>query len=156
MAITLKRDNRNPLTAIENLKNEMERWFKQTLPRTFGQTEPVFEDTDLLRFPVVDIQEMEDKYVVKAELPGMKKDDINLEFNNGRLVISGEKKFEHEDKKDDFNQIESYYGSFHRSFQIPEEIKEEDVKAEYKNGILELSLPVKEPEKKKRKKIDIK
>ncbi len=154
MAITLWKDKR-PATVFENLKNEMDRWFNETFPRNIGQTESVFDDREMLNFPAVDIQEKEDKYIVKAELPGMKKDDINVEFNNGRLVIRGEKKFEHEDKKKDFHRIESYYGSFHRSFEIPEEVKEEDIKAEYKNGILELSIPVKEPEKKKTKKIKI-
>lgn len=154
MAITLWKE-KNPLTVFESLKKEMDRWFNETFPRGIDKTESVFDERGLLGFPAVDIQEKEDKYIVKAELPGMKKDDINVEFHNGRLVIKGEKRFEHEDKKEDFHRIETYHGSFHRSFDIPESVKEEDIKAEYKNGILELTLPVEASEKKKRKKIQI-
>ena len=109
----------------------------------------------MMKMPAVDIQETDEKYIVHAELPGMKKDEIHVEYRDGMLTIKGEKRFEHEEKKKDFHRIERSYGSFNRSFQLSEEINEDDINAEYKNGILELVLPIKEPEKRKSKKIEI-
>ena len=106
-------------------------------------------------YPSIDISETDKDIKLKAELPGIDKGDVKLEVKDGLLTIKGEKKFEHEDKRKDFRRIERSYGSFYRSFQIPEEIKEDDIKGEYTNGVLELCLPMKEPEKRKAKKIII-
>jgi HSP20 family protein len=158
MAITLWRDRQgSPWGLLDNLKSEMDHWFDDYFSRgsDLKKSEGFFKDRDLENYPAVDIMEKDGKYIVHAELPGVKKDDIQVEYNNGYVTIKGEKKFEHEEKKKDFHRIERSYGSFSRMFEIPSEIKEEGIKAEYKNGVLELSLPMKDPAKSTARKIKI-
>jgi HSP20 family protein len=156
MAITLWKDEKNPMALLDTLKKEMDRWFGDFF-RTddIMKSEGFFDDAGLGRYPAVDIEERDNSYIVRAEIPGMQKDDIHVEYNDGYLTIRGEKKFEHEEKKKNFHRIERSYGSFRRSVAIPEEITEEDIKGEYKNGVLELKLPIREPAKRKVKKIKI-
>ena len=158
MALTLWKD-KSPSHLLEDLKGQLDKWFGEHFSKNkeaVAKGESIFSDTgSLLRFPVVDIEEQKDKYVVHAEIPGMKKDEIEVEYRDSYLTIRGEKKFEHEEKKKDFHRIERSYGSFHRTFEIPEEINEEAIKGEYKNGILSISLPMSNPEKRKVKKIEI-
>ncbi len=157
MALTLWKD-KSPAHMLDNLKGQLDKWFGEYFSKNkdVAQGESIFsEKGSLMRFPVVDIQEQKDKYIVQAEIPGMKKDEIEVEYRDGYLTILGEKKFEHEEKKKDFHRIERSYGSFHRTFEIPEEINEEEVKGEYKNGVLSITLPMKNPEKRRVKKIEI-
>lgn len=103
--------------------------------------------------PGIDISETDDKFLINVELPGMKKDDIDVSLENGRLTISGERKFEKEDKGKTFHRIETSYGSFNRSFQLPDNVDEESVKATYEDGILNISID--KAEDKVTKKIEI-
>ena len=158
MAITLWRDRRGgPWGLLDNLKKEMDHWFDDYFSRgdDLTKSEGFLRDSDLINYPAVDIMEKDGKYIVHAELPGMKKDDIQVEYNSGYVTIKGEKKFEQEEKKKDFHRIERSYGSFSRTFELPAEIKEDGIKAEYKNGVLELALPMKAPAKSTSKKIKI-
>ena len=158
MALTLWKD-KSPTHLLDDLKGQLDKWFGEYFSKnkevaTSGES--IFSETgSLMRFPVVDIQEQKDKYIVHAEIPGMKKDEIEVEYRDGYLTIRGEKKFEHEEKKKDFHRIERSYGSFHRTFEIPEEINEDAVKGEYKNGILSIALPMRNPEKRRIKRIEI-
>lgn len=97
----------------------------------------VFEMGDWL--PVVDIEETKEAFLVKAELPGVEKDDVSVNIEDGVLTIKGEKKSRTEDKKQ--HRVECSYGSFVRSFTLPKTVKAEGVEAEYKNGILNLTIP---------------
>ena len=121
----------------------------------FGNKHPltVFTDRDEW-LPAVDISEDEKEYVVTAELPGMDVKDIDVTLSDGILTVKGEKKQEHEDKSEDYHRIERSYGAFHRSFRIPGRVKTEDVDANYKDGILKLTLP--KAEESKTKKIEVK
>jgi HSP20 family protein len=104
--------------------------------------------------PSVDIFEDGDEVVVKADIPGVKKDDIDVTITENSLTISGERKQEKKVKEKDFHRIERSYGSFSRSFRLPENVNGDKAKAEFKNGVLEIRLPkVKES---KQKKISIK
>jgi HSP20 family protein len=100
--------------------------------------------------PVVDVIEDDDNIVVRAELAGMKKEDIDIELTGDTLTIKGERKFENEDKKDNFVRVERVYGKFQRSFTIGVPIKSEEVKAGYKDGVLEISIPKSEEIKPKK------
>ncbi|WP_196138979.1 Hsp20/alpha crystallin family protein [Aliikangiella sp. G2MR2-5] len=95
--------------------------------------------------PRVDITENEEAFVIKAELAGVPKDDIKVSLDNNILSISGERKSEIEDKK--HHRIERFYGSFSRSFSLPENVNANAIKAENRDGVLILSLPKVEPEK---------
>ncbi len=101
-----------------------------------------------------DIIEQEDKYVIEAELPGMHKDDIELEIDNDRLTISANQTHEVKEEEENYIRRERRTGSFQRSFYI-DNVQEDDIKASYDNGILKIDLPKKEPTKPKRREIEI-
>ncbi len=89
--------------------------------------------------PVVDIEEDEKSYMVKAELPGVHKDDVHVNVENNILTIKGEKKVETDDKKR--HRVERMYGSFVRSFTLPRTVKSDKIEAKYTNGVLNLTIP---------------
>lgn len=91
--------------------------------------------------PDVDIAETDGEIVVKAELPGMKKEDVEIEIEGNVLTLSGEKKEEKEEKEKERYLYESSYGAFQRSFTLPTAVKEDQVKAEFKDGVLRVTLP---------------
>ena len=91
--------------------------------------------------PAVDISEKDKEYLVKAQLPGVSKDDVKVEVLNGILTVSGERRFHKEDKDEKQHRIESAYGSFMRSFVVPEDVLAEKIAADYKDGILFVHLP---------------
>jgi HSP20 family protein len=117
-----------------------------SLPRWFEGIEPS---------PSVDIFEEEGDIVVKTELPGMTKDDIEVNITENRITLSGEKKKEEKIEKKDYYRLERSYGSFHRTFDLPAEVQTDKAKASFKNGVLEVRIPKTEEAKEKVKKITI-
>ena len=103
--------------------------------------------------PAVDINETDDEYLLTVEIPQVDKDDIKVEISNGMLNIDGERKYEHEDMK--AHRIERYYGKFHRSFRLPDNIKENKIHADHKNGVLYVALPKIEGKEPARLKIEV-
>lgn len=92
-------------------------------------------------WPPVDINEESESYLIRADIPGMKKDDIKIEIENGILQISGEKKETIKEKsKGNYYHLERSYGSFRRSFTLPSNVNEKNIEAHYVNGVLELTL----------------
>jgi HSP20 family protein len=105
-------------------------------------------------YPAVDIEHKEKEYVLKADIPGLKKEDIKVTIENGSLTLKGERKSEHEENKNNYHRIERTYGTFQRSFKIPEGLTEKQIKAKYDDGVLELTIPT--PKVEEPKTIDIK
>ena len=103
--------------------------------------------------PGIDISETDNQFQITAELPGMDKDNIDISLDNGRLSISGERKFEKEEEGKKFHRVETRYGSFNRSFQLPDNVDEESIQASYENGLLNISID--KAEDKVKKKIEI-
>jgi len=99
--------------------------------------------------PAVDILEKDGTLILRAELPGVNEKEIDLKLDGQVLTLKGERKLEHEEKEGDFHRIERSYGSFSRSFTLPETVDREKISAEYKNGILTVTIPQK-PEVKPR------
>lgn len=100
--------------------------------------------------PSIDIAETEKAFEIKAQLPGITKDDINIDLENGRLTISGERKLENEDNNKKYHRVETQYGSFTRSFQLPDSIDQDSIAANFENGVLNITIE-KNEEKAKRK-----
>lgn len=115
------------------------------LNRLFGRsTLPVESDREMLAvadwMPSVDISETDSAYLVKAEIPGVKKEDVKVTIEDGMLTIQGERKQEKEEKGKKYHRIERSYGSFTRSFRVPDDADESAVKAEFKDGMLNITL----------------
>jgi len=106
--------------------------------------------------PSLDFIDQEDKYVVKVEVPGIEKDQFEIEVDDDTLIIRGEKKNEYEEKKDEVYVKERSYGSFRREIRLPNDCNSEEIEANYKNGVLCLDLPKVKLKEKERKKISIK
>ena len=104
--------------------------------------------------PLVDIAEDEKEYVIKAELPEVTKDDVKVSLQEGVLTITGERKFEKEEKGKKYHRVERAYGSFARSFSLPEDADATKVQAEFKDGVLKVHLP--KSEKAKPKSVEVK
>lgn len=103
--------------------------------------------------PSVDISETEKEFEVSVALPGMKKEDIHVDLENGRLTISGERKFENEENGKNYHRVETGFGSFNRSFQLPDSIDEESISAKYQDGVL--NITINKSEEKVKKQIEI-
>ena len=99
--------------------------------------------------PNVDIIEKDGNLILHAELPGMKEKEIELKLEGNTLTLKGERKMENEDEKGTYHRVESFYGSFTRSFRLPDTVDYEKIKADYKNGVLTVTIPQK-PEVKPR------
>lgn len=126
----------NPFRELEEIQRRLNRMFTETAPRL--SDEPFFvADWS----PAVDIQESEKAYAVKVDLPDVKKEDIKVEMHNGTLTIEGERKQEKEEKGQKFHRIERQYGTFIRRFTMPTEIDEAKVEAEFRDGVLHVTVP---------------
>lgn len=136
---------------LQELRKEMDRIFQEFFGRSyFPERWEMVEWT-----PAVDVSETEDAVIVKADLPGVKPENIEINIVDNVLTIKGEKKREVEEKKESFYRVERFYGSFMRSIQLPTEVEIDKVKAQYKDGVLKITLPKKPEEKKKVIKIEV-
>ncbi|MGQ9896017.1 MAG: Hsp20/alpha crystallin family protein [Acidobacteriota bacterium] len=131
----------DPFRDIINLRNQMDALFNEMglLPRVAGQTEAAATWS-----PAVDIYETDKEIVLKAELPDIKQEDIRVSVDNNRLSITGERKFESEVKRENYYRIERSYGTFARTFTLPPTVDQDNIRAEYKQGVLIVSLPKRE------------
>lgn len=99
--------------------------------------------------PKIDIRENKEAYIIDAELPGVKKENVNITLDNGVLTIDGEKQFQKENEDEKSHRIERTYGCFRRSFSLPELVNEDAVVAKFKEGILSLMIPKAQEQKRK-------
>lgn len=106
--------------------------------------------------PVADISETDKEYLVKTELPGVKKEDVRISLQDGVLTISGERKVEDEQKGENRVRVERFYGSFSRSFVLPDNVDTQGIRAESKEGMLLVHIPKKAPTKPEPVKIEVK
>src|SRR5215813_6110491 len=135
----------DPFRDLNILQERMNRLFEDA-GRTWRNDEPASTTT---WSPAVDIFETESEIVVKAELPGMDRNDITLNLEKNVLTLKGERRFEKETKDENYHRIERSYGTFSRAFSIPATVDEEMIRAEYKDGVLRIVLPKKEQAKPK-------
>ena len=141
----------DPFRELEDVSNRLNRMFShRASPTSNGKETMIVADWT----PSVDISETEGEYQIKAEIPDVKKEDVKVTLEDGVLTIQGERKHEKEEKGKRFHRIERSYGSFVRTFSLPDVIDEEKVKADFKDGVLNLHLP--KSEKAKPKAIEVK
>ncbi len=134
----------NPFAEIERIRREFDRLLEELVPR---------EEAERVFAPVVDVYETDKELVVKAELPGVKKEHVEVSIRDNALHIRGEKKEEKEEKTEAYHRVERVYGRFERVLPLPADVKVEEAKAEFKDGVLEIRIP--KAEGAKEKKIEI-
>ena len=108
---------------------------------TFGRARLPHTSSSGVWYPPVDILESKDFYLIRAELPGMKKEDFNLELKEGTLTMSAERKLEEPKDGLEYHRVERVAGKFSRSFDLPQTVKHDGIKATYRDGILEVHVP---------------
>jgi HSP20 family protein len=142
-----------PVRELTSIQNEMNRLFNTFFdtPTTGGSG----GNGGTLRrwIPAMDLVETEDHFVLKADLPGLTESDVNVEVEDSVLTVSGERKAEHEDKREGYVRVERAFGAFRRSLTLPEGINPEAVQASFENGVLEVRIP--KPEERKPRKVAI-
>jgi HSP20 family protein len=114
------------------------------LPSGFG------EMSSAVWSPQIEVFEREGQLVVRADLPGLSKDDVKIHITDDQLIIEGERRQEHEENEEGFYRSERIYGSFYRSIPLPEGVSDEDVKASFRDGVLEIKMPVPKREQRHR------
>jgi HSP20 family protein len=141
---------RAPFDQLTRLRDEINRFFEAPFAMSSGwKTSPMFEGWT----PSVDLFEDKDNVTVKAELPGMKKEDIDVSLEGRTLSICGERREEKEEGKGTAHRTERYYGKFYRSVELPSAVDQGKIKASYKDGVLTVTMP--KTEEAKRKQIDV-
>lgn len=133
-----------PLTELARWEREMDRMMDDFFDRRGRAWWPFLRERAgfvEMAMPALDVYEEKDEIVVKAELPGMSKDDIEVDISDSHLTLKGEKKKEEKIEEEGYFACERTYGAFHRSVELPREVQADKVKASFKNGVLEVRLP---------------
>jgi HSP20 family protein len=149
MSTIMKRPSTSPL---DSMRMEMDRLFDDLIPFSWRRDEG--EIGVQTWTPRTDFVENENEFQIHLDLPGMSKSDIKVNFQDGRLTISGERKREARDERDDFIRRERYHGTFYRTFTLPEAVKEDKIKANFKDGVLHVVVPKSEVSKPKEVKVE--
>jgi HSP20 family protein len=138
-----------PLREFGSLQNEMNRLFNTVFDA------PAPGNGGALRrwMPAMDLVESGDQFVLRADLPGMSQEDVKIEFEDGTLTVSGERKAEHEEREEGYYRVERAFGSFSRSLTLPKGINADAVSASFDRGVLEIRIP--KPEERKPRRIEI-
>jgi HSP20 family protein len=139
-----------PVRELSTIQNEMNRLFN-----TFFDTPAPGNGGSALRrwVPAMDLVETGDDFVLRADLPGLSEGDVNIELEDNVLTISGERKAEHEERKEGYYRVERAHGSFSRSLTLPEGVNPDSVRASFDRGVLEVRVP--KPEERKPRKVAI-
>jgi len=138
-----------PLRELNSLQSEMNRLFNTVFDAPSGSSGSV-----LRRWvPAMDLVEVGDHFVLRADLPGMSEEDIDIEFEDSTLTVSGERKAEHEERGEGFHRVERSFGAFSRSLTLPKGIDGDAVTASFDRGVLEIRIP--KPEDRKPRRITI-
>ena len=148
----------NPSRDLLNIEREFNRMFS-AFNRRFGfsnSDDEMTEYENAVWTPLTDISEDEDNFILKLDLPGVKKEDVKINYENGQLSISGERKQETEKKTSKYHRVERSYGKYFRSFNLPSKIKEDKIDAEFKDGQLKITVPKSEEAKPKQIEVKIK
>jgi HSP20 family protein len=139
-----------PVREINGLQTEMNRLFN-TFFDPSGQSPSAGAGRRWL--PAMDLVEEDDAFVLRADLPGLAEGDVNLELEDNVLTISGERKSEHEERREGFHRVERAYGTFSRQLTLPEGVDPDGIEAKFDKGVLEVRVP--KPEERKPRKLNI-
>src|SRR5271155_2254010 len=142
----------DPFREVASLQNRMNSLFQDFSRNQGGENDPLAAASFV---PPVDVYEDEHKIALKLEVPGMKQQDLDVRIENNLLTVRGERKFEKEEKEENFHRIERRYGTFYRAFTLPTTIDTANLKASYDSGILKLELAKKAEAKPKQIKIEV-
>lgn len=131
----------SPPTEMRSLQREIDRMFDSFFPQGNG------DQDQAVWTPRVDLAESEEMYLVHLDVPGMKKDELTISYQDGTLSISGERKFEEKEEQANFVRVERRFGHFYRSFELPKAVVSDKIDASYEDGVLSIRIPKAEESK---------
>jgi len=140
---------------FEDMRDEMNRVFERFEGGWPGWTLPAARWPNSLMVPDLDVHENDNSISIEVELPGVEEKDVSVTFNNGYLTIKGEKKAEHEEKKEDYYLAERSFGSFERSLRLPDTLDDSKIEARFDKGVLRITAPKRPDAQKAERKIAI-
>jgi HSP20 family protein len=143
----------DPFRVLSSLQDRMNRLFQESFSGPTGAREEALVSGSFV--PPVDVYEDDQNVVLKMEVPGINQNDIDVQLENNVLTVRGERKFEKEEKEENFQRIERRYGSFSRSFSLPNSVDPEKVNASYDNGVLSITLAKRAEAKPKQIKVNV-
>lgn len=132
-------------SSMRNLQREIDRLFDNFFPARSGEDNG--SGSEAVWAPRVDLAEDEENYLIHVDLPGMRREDLKINYQDNQLTISGERRDEQEQDTGDYVRVERSFGHFYRSFTLPKSIDAEDISAEYDNGVLHITVPKAEANK---------
>ena len=138
----------DPFRDLRALHRRMDRVFNETIVQRTDESAD--EPLQASWVPVVDVHESDKEITLRAELPGLTDEDVELTVDQGRLTVQGEKTLEKEDTNGKYRRVESHYGAFYRSFPLPDSIDQDNIAARFDNGVLSVTLPKTEAAKPKK------
>jgi HSP20 family protein len=142
-AMTPTRFGRDPFGVLRQMASEFDRVFDEPFWPSFGRPFKGFLAPRTTAWsPGIDVFERDNRLITKIDLPGMKKEDVKVEVTDGWLTVFGERKSEIEETKENYYRCEREFGNFYRAVPLPENVKFEDVKATFADGVLEVSIPL--------------
>jgi len=137
----------DPFSNVDSLFNRLANWPRLALEGSSGNK--------LDWAPSADISETDKEYLIRAELPAVKKEDVQVTFDQGMITVKGERKQQKADKNEKFHRVESFYGSFERSFSLPDNVNADAIRCESKDGVLTVHIPKSEASAHKPKQISV-
>jgi HSP20 family protein len=137
----------DPFSTADSLLNRLASWPRFPLEGNGGNK--------LEWAPSADISETEKEYLIRTELPAVKKEDVHVTFDQGIITVKGERKQQKEDKSERYHRVETFYGSFERSFSLPDNVKADAIRCESKDGVLTVHIPKAETSANKPKQITV-
>ncbi|HSE43258.1 MAG TPA: Hsp20/alpha crystallin family protein [Acidobacteriota bacterium] len=137
---------------LMTLQDRMNRLFEQGLPKAKYEDEGLFGGAWA---PAVDIYETDQAIVLKADLPDLNPNDVDIRVEDNMLFLKGERKMEKETKEENYHRVERSYGAFSRSFVLPRTVSSEKIAADYKNGVLKITMPKREESKPKQIRVNV-
>jgi len=153
----------SPFALMRRVAEDMDRMFEsfgfgrgRFAPRLWSDLPERFAEAEqAIWAPEIEVFDREGQYVVRADLPGLKKEDVRVEVTDNALILEGERRKEHEERREGFYRSERSYGRFSRAIPLPEGVDTEHVKAEFKDGVLEVRLPAPRRQQQQRRQIEI-
>jgi len=127
----------DPFRELDDLSTRLNTWFGQPMRRAADENGASFSDW----VPALDVEESDAEYLIKADRPAMKKNDLRIHIEDGMLTLEGERKHEKEETKKKYHRVERSYGRFMRRIGLPSDVDQQKVKAEFADGVLHVHLP---------------
>jgi len=148
--------NNTPFSPIETLKEEMDQLFDNFHPRALRPVRTRWSNLDPVNMALADISETDKEIEVVIDLPGFDEKNIDITFSDDQLIVEGKQEDKREEDGKNYYRLERNCGSFRRSFYLPTEVKEDDIEAKFKKGVLTVTLPKSQEARKAQKKIKVK